>query len=139
MSRIKIPLLCVHITNVCNLNCPDCQTFSNYKFTGHQLWKDYEAVYQKWSELLEPNEWHILGGEPTLNPSYLEWIKGLSSLWPGVSGSMATNGSTIFADNYDLYHTITGVDGGFYIRVQLHNALRMQETLDTRDQAILQI
>ena len=33
-----------YITNVCNLNCTECNRFNNYHFSGHQRWDDYSDV-----------------------------------------------------------------------------------------------
>lgn len=70
-----------YITNVCNLNCDQCNRFNDYKFSGWQRWSDYEAIHQRWAKLVEIKHIVILGGEPLLNPSINEWILGLSNLW----------------------------------------------------------
>ena len=70
-----------YITNVCNLNCDQCNRFNDYKFAGWQRWSDYEAVHQRWADLVDIKQIVILGGEPLLNPSINEWIRGLSDIW----------------------------------------------------------
>tara|TARA_R110000868_G_scaffold192421_3_gene436883 strand:+ start:72 stop:1034 length:963 start_codon:yes stop_codon:yes gene_type:complete len=70
-----------YITNVCNLNCDQCNRFNDYKFAGWQRWSDYEAVYRRWADLVDIKQIVILGGEPLLNPSINEWIRGLSDIW----------------------------------------------------------
>jgi organic radical activating enzyme len=70
-----------YITNVCNLNCDQCNRFNDYKFAGWQRWSDYADVHRRWAELVDIKQIVILGGEPLLNPSINEWIVGLSDLW----------------------------------------------------------
>lgn len=82
-----------YITNVCNLTCDHCNRFNNYKFTGWQRWQDYQAVYQQWGQVLDIKQITVLGGEPLLNPTILEWIYGLSEIWQEVQ--VLTNGTRI--------------------------------------------
>jgi hypothetical protein len=70
-----------YITNVCNLNCDQCNRFNDYKFAGWQRWSDYADVHRRWAEVVDIKQIVILGGEPLLNPSINEWIVGLSKLW----------------------------------------------------------
>ena len=70
-----------YITNVCNLNCDQCNRFNDYKFSGSQRWSDYEDIHRRWAALVDIEKIVILGGEPLLNPSINEWIKGLSDIW----------------------------------------------------------
>ena len=94
----------IHITNVCNLNCPDCQKFNNFKFNGHYLWKDYKDVFKKWSQRLEPELIAITGGETLLNPSLYEWIKGIREYWPDTPMQVLSNGTQLHLHNklYDI-------------------------------------
>ena len=131
MTKVSIPVLAVNITNVCNFNCDNCITFSNFNFTGHQLWKDYKEEFLKWSDILEPKSWEIVGGEPMLNPSVEDWISGITEIWPGLPGVIDTNGSTIKADNQKLYNLLVAVDAEVTVRISLHNKARREPMLDT--------
>ena len=70
-----------YITNVCNLNCDQCNRFNDYKFAGWQRWSDYADIHRRWAKLVDIKHLVILGGEPLLNPSINEWILGLAELW----------------------------------------------------------
>lgn len=70
-----------YITNVCNLNCDQCNRFNDYKFSGWQRWSDHADQYRRWSKLIDIKQIVILGGEPLLNPSINDWILGLADLW----------------------------------------------------------
>jgi len=95
VSKLFIPKIEFYITNVCNLACNECNRFNNLKFTGTQLWKDYEAVYEEWAEYIEFDRIVILGGEPLLNPSIVDWIKGLHRLWPKYGKQILTNATQL--------------------------------------------
>mgnify|MGYP000901469910 CR=1 FL=1 len=95
MSKLFIPKIEFYITNVCNLACNECNRFNDLKFTGTQLWKDYEAVYEEWAEHIDFEKIVILGGEPLLNPSIIEWIEGVHRLWPKYGKQVLTNATML--------------------------------------------
>jgi organic radical activating enzyme len=69
-----------YITNVCNLNCVNCNRFNNHDFSGYQKWSDYKEIYAQWSRHIRLQRVTILGGEPLLNPTILDWIDGINEL-----------------------------------------------------------
>jgi organic radical activating enzyme len=91
-----------YITHVCNLACPGCNRFNNYTFTGYQRWSDYAEIYEKWSKEITFGSTAILGGEPMLNPSFMEWVQGISRLWPQVTVRIISNGFRL-EKNQELY------------------------------------
>jgi hypothetical protein len=110
-----------YITNVCNLNCPDCNRFNNFAFKGHHRWADYEHEYLAWSKKLNLIEnAGIMGGEPLSNPDLPNWMEGISRLWPNVSTySIATNG-TYLNTCPDLYQLLKKYK--FKLVISGHNA-----------------
>jgi organic radical activating enzyme len=109
-----------YITNVCNYNCEHCNRFNNYHFKGHQYWKDFKNVYKQWNDRLDLGAISILGGEPTLNPSIIEWIDGIATLWTTPKIEIVTNGTRL---NYvkELYNTIKKHNGRVSIYIGLHD------------------
>lgn len=91
MSKLFLPYAEFYITNVCNLNCPNCNRLNNYKFKGQ--WEFDQNLYLPWSEKIELEHCTILGGEPTLNPDLPNWIRGIAKLWPNVKGKVNSNGT----------------------------------------------
>lgn len=118
------------ITNICNFNCENCNKFSNYRFSGHQRWQDYKEIYKKWSEIISFDTWQILGGEPTTNKDYLQWLKGIHELWPDAQGQLLTNGSLLKATNTELYQFLKSTNGKVNISIGLHNIHRRKEIID---------
>jgi organic radical activating enzyme len=117
-----------HITNVCNFNCTDCSNFNDYYFSGQQKWEDHKDVYKKWGELVEINHISILGGEPLLNPTVLEWIDGIAEIWTKPDIVITTNGSRLNQVK-DLYSTIVKYNGRVHIGIALHNIDRKDEVI----------
>ena len=91
MSRVVIKKAEFYITNVCNLTCQNCNRFNDHKFSGWQGWSDYAEDYQRWSEHVNFEQIVLLGGEPLLNPTILEWIAGVNKLWPKTPVQVLTN------------------------------------------------
>lgn len=88
----NLPVVEFYITNVCNLTCENCNRFNNFVFRGWQKWQDHAEDYKRWSELLTFDRITILGGEPLLNPTVLEWCVGIRALWPKSSIQLVSNG-----------------------------------------------
>lgn len=112
MKKIKLKSVEFYITNVCNLTCEGCNRFNNLKFKGWQDWDDYADVYTQWGEHVDLDKIVILGGEPLLNPTLIQWIRGLRSIWGRYSGNrhghipiqILTNGTRLgyYPDLYDV-------------------------------------
>lgn len=129
-GKINLPIIIVNITNVCNFNCSGCYTFSNFNFTGHQKWSEYAEIYATWARKIDAPLWEILGGEPTNNPDFLNWVEGVSKLWPNSAGRIATNGSNFKIFNQKFYDILCKIKSGAMIRIELHNASRRKSVLD---------
>jgi organic radical activating enzyme len=92
---MKLDRVEFYITNVCNLNCSNCNRYNNFAFSGHQIWNDYADIYKQWSKIIEFNEIAILGGEPLLNPDFMSWLDGINKLWPQSRITIITNGTSL--------------------------------------------
>jgi uncharacterized Fe-S cluster-containing radical SAM superfamily protein len=88
----KLPIVEFYITNVCNLTCDHCNRFNNYVFRGWQKWQDHEQDYGAWAQQLNFDQIVILGGEPLLNPTVLDWCQGIRALWPHSRIQLVSNG-----------------------------------------------
>lgn len=112
-----------YITNVCNYTCNRCNRFNNYDFKGWQRWTDYEPVYQEWAKLIDLPCATIMGGEPLLNPTVVEWITGLNRVF-NMDVQILTNG-TRFHHVKGLYESMLfhspKNDMQNHIGVSLHN------------------
>jgi organic radical activating enzyme len=128
MQKIIKDKIEFYITNVCNFNCDNCNRLNNYYFSGHDLWADYQEIYQKWSQVVEFKAITILGGEPTLNPTLIEWIVGLRKLWPNAVIDVVTNGTRLeYWFDRGLFNTLA--ETNTKLNICLHNRSRHREFL----------
>lgn len=117
-----------YITNVCNLNCTNCNRFNNYTFKGHYNYSDYEQDYIKWSKIIDIETIGILGGEPLLNPDVFNWIDGIATLWPNSKIVIITNGTQL--DRYEnLYDELLKYDGRVYLEVNHHTPKSLKDKI----------
>lgn len=103
MARPVFKKIEFYITNVCNLTCDQCNRFNNFEFKGWQRWADYEDTYRRWAELIDVRAMTLMGGEPLLNPSVLDWITGVNDIF-GIDVQVLTNGTRLLDVNglYDI-------------------------------------
>lgn len=111
----------VMITNICNLNCPNCNRYNNYMFSGFRTWKKSKKEFEKWASKLDLGHWVIIGGEPTTNKDFRDWLKGMHTLWPNAIGQLETNGTLLDHNDKELYDFLKSTDGKVSIRIGLHN------------------
>ena len=105
----------IYITNVCNYSCTHCQSLNNFAFKGHQRWKDYENEYRNLSNQLDIDQIQIIGGEPTLNPEFKNWVSGISELWPNAKLQIATNGTRLDKLDNNIYQTLAKHKGTLWL------------------------
>jgi organic radical activating enzyme len=123
--RAFIPNVEFYITNVCNLTCSNCNRFNDHDFKGWQRWSDYQAQYTEWAQHVRLQRVTILGGEPLLNPSLLDWVDGINQLW-GKTVQVLTNGTRLNSVP-DLYDRLIKFTDPMYpwvhnwLGVSLHN------------------
>jgi hypothetical protein len=120
-----------YISNSCNFNCTGCNRFNNYNFSGIELWPEYAEEYRRWAEILDIEAWSILGGEPMMNPTYLDWLENVALLWPNSQGRLTTNAYFLRADNRRLYDIIHTFKDRLYLDIGLHNIDRSEQVLAT--------
>ena len=120
MSKIKLSYAEFYITHVCNLTCTGCNRFNNYKFTGFERWTDLQDVYRRWSDELSIDVVSILGGEPLLNPEFMQWLQGVRQLWPASMLMVGTNGYRLNKIN-GLYEFANIYKNNFRINLGIHN------------------
>jgi len=131
-NKINLPTVEIFITNVCNLNCTGCDTFSNYQFSSkHDSWKTWEPIYKKWSEIIDTDEVLLIGGEPLAHPDCVNWAQGLRQLWPNAKIRILTNGTLLGSKTKhleNLYQVCK--DNNIMIRVTMHNKNTTKNLID---------
>ena len=113
-----------YITNVCNLSCDWCNRLNNFKFKGHQKWADYKDDYKKWADIVDIKYITILGGEPTLNPDFIDWVVGINGLWPNADIEINTNGTQLH--KWPELYDIVKLNKNIQVRISLHGGTTEQ-------------
>lgn len=108
-----------YITNVCNLACPGCNRFNNYRFRGFQRWSDHAAEYAEWSKQIQISEIGILGGEPMLNTDFMSWVDGVATLWPLSRIKIVSNG--FYLDRHPELYEYLKTNRKVHLWVGIHN------------------
>jgi organic radical activating enzyme len=128
-QRVKIKKIEFYITNVCNLTCDRCNRYNNHDFKGWQNWADFESEYAKWAQHINIQQIVILGGEPLLNPSILDWVRGINQLWRKPV-QILTNGTRLnhVRGLYDLLSDKTYTN---FVGISWHNTESLQELEST--------
>lgn len=105
----------IYITNVCNYSCTHCQSLNNYAFKGHQMWSDYLDEYIALSNQIDIDTIQIIGGEPTLNPDFENWVNGIARLWPRSKLQIATNGTRLDKLTKEIYQVLLKNKGTLWL------------------------
>lgn len=130
-NKVILDYVEFYIAHSCNFNCQGCNRFNNYNFTGTQQWVDYADIYKQWAELIDIKECTVLGGEPMMNKSYLNWLTGIHCFWPNTKIKFLTNGSLLTPQHQELYDIIRGSNQQIQLSIGLHNGSRRDDILDT--------
>jgi len=83
-----------HVVDHCNLNCKGCGHFSplikNKEFANFDIYKkDLNRLSEMFTTI---KSFHILGGEPLLNPQLIDFLKYSRSILPASNIYLVTNG-----------------------------------------------
>jgi len=82
----------IHVAHACNLSCESCSHYSNHGHKGFTALDDAEEWMSFWSHRIEPKQFSLLGGEPTLHPQLPEFIELTRKYWPHSHLRIVTNG-----------------------------------------------
>jgi len=88
----QLPFLEIMLTQVCNLSCAGCSTYSDYAHRGYADWTQTQTWLRQWLELIAIEDIGFMGGEPLINPQVLTWLEGVRELLPHSRIRFPTNG-----------------------------------------------
>jgi organic radical activating enzyme len=125
-----------YITNVCNLNCTNCNRYNNFAFAGHDTWKLHEKTYEQWSKIISSRRIGILGGEPLLNPDFFNWLSGITRLWPQADIDIITNGTQL-SRWPNLYEELLTHRDKVNVKVNWHNETELDQLFGSLEQFLV--
>ena len=82
----------LHVTHACNLVCESCSHYSNHGHVGNLDLGSAGRWMAAWSDRLVPEEFVLLGGEPTSHPQLPEFVTLARENWPLARIRIVTNG-----------------------------------------------
>lgn len=90
---IRIKQIEYHVVDACNLACEFCTHYSNFKGPANlKTLEQCESEWSPWAEVVRPDRFHIVGGEPLLNPQIVEIVRLAFRVWPETTIYLYSNG-----------------------------------------------
>ena len=87
-----IPYFETHITEACNLKCRGCSHFSVFAKPKHKDLDEFDREFKRLSEIEEIGVMRLMGGEPLLNPNFMEYLRIARGYFPKSYIALVTNG-----------------------------------------------
>ena len=91
-----IPYIETHIEDACNLKCRGCSHFSPLAQPRRKDLQEFEAEFERLAEIEDIRVIRLMGGEPLLNPAFMEYLRIAREYFPASKIALVTNG--ILAD-----------------------------------------
>jgi len=88
------------------------------------MWSDYSDEYIALSNQIDIDTIQIIGGEPTLNPDFENWVNGIAQLWPQSKLQIATNGTRLDKLTKEIYQVLLKNKGTLWLTchdIELYN------------------
>jgi hypothetical protein len=118
-ARRYITRLEFHVTHVCNLTCESCAHYSNHNHHGHLASAEADRWVSFWSGRLAVEEFHLLGGEPTIHPDLCSFVRLVRRHWPDTTIRIRTNG--FFLHRHPDLLAILAADDRTALSVAVHH------------------
>jgi len=108
---MHIPYTEIMVTQVCNLVCPGCSTYSDLQHKGYKSWRQGLTEIEPWLNRVKFDHFGIMGGEPLINPEIKQWLTGIRELMPDTVIRFPTNATLLHKhlDVVDLLHELGNV------------------------------
>lgn len=82
-----------HVVDACNLACEFCTHYSNFKGPANlKTIEQCKAEWIPWAHVVHPERFHIIGGEPLLNPQIVEIVQLAFRIWSDSTVCLYSNG-----------------------------------------------
>ena len=105
--KTLIPILHIHLTDHCNLNCCGCDNFSPLSpevFADIAVFeRDCARIFQLSNGRVQ--EIQLLGGEPLLHPQAIDFMRIARKYFPSVTIRMVSNGILLLKQSAEFWKT----------------------------------
>jgi organic radical activating enzyme len=123
-----LPFLEIMLTQVCNLSCAGCSTYSDYRHQGYADWTTTQQWLQQWLEKISIEDIGFMGGEPLINPRVLTWLAGVRELLPRSRIRFPTN-ALLLEKHWDVVEWLYQ-DGNAVLKITNHTDGAVLKTID---------
>jgi hypothetical protein len=118
----------MHVVHSCNLVCESCSHYSNQGHKGEISLEQADAWMLAWSGRLNPRDFSLLGGEPTIHPDLAHFVPLARRHWPRAHLRLVTNG--FFLHRHPQLPVVLQQDPDACIYLSLHHtSAQYQEKL----------
>lgn len=123
-----LPFLEIMLTQVCNLSCAGCSTYSDLPHRGYQDWSQTHSWLKQWLERVCVEDIGFMGGEPLINPHVLTWLEGVRELLPNSRIRFPTNGLLLKRN----WHVVEWLyqDGNAVLKITNHTDGAVLDVID---------
>jgi organic radical activating enzyme len=129
MKKHNVDFLDFVIIRSCQLACEGCCTFSDHReINGLVEPADAEEAVKFWSQYINPGRVHLFGGEPTMHPRLIEWIRLARKYFPE-SGANWINTNGYYLDKLFDHIDELFVDNSSFISVTHHSTIEPYNSL----------
>jgi organic radical activating enzyme len=118
-EKRRIERLELHVTHVCNLACESCSHYSNHNHHGQLTLEEADRWMSSWSGRLAPDQFDLLGGEPTIHPELPGFVSLARRHWPDAFVRIRTNG--FFLHRHPGLAELLAADGRASISLAVHH------------------
>ena len=119
-ARPRVARLEMHVTHSCNLTCESCSHYSNHMHLGNLDLAEADQWMGAWSHRIAVDEFHLLGGEPTIHPELPAFVTLARRHWPDSFIRIRTNG--FFLHRHLDLPALLAADRRAVISVAIHHA-----------------
>jgi organic radical activating enzyme len=106
------------VTQVCNLICQGCSTYSDIDQKGYVSWNDGLSQIEPWLERVTFDHFGLMGGEPLINPHIHDWLIGIRKLMPNTTIRFPING-TLLHKHLDIVDLLSEM-GNVIFKITVH-------------------
>ncbi len=125
---LSVPYLEMDITSLCNLRCPGCTHYSNYKLNSTVDIETGVSWLEEWSGRVTPEEFYLLGGEPLIHKDVNAYVETVTRLWPNARRHVVSNG-LLFERNRDFFRVLAETGTKLLISIHSHRDVRYLDRL----------
>jgi len=118
VNQFVIPYTEIMITQVCNLSCVGCSTYSDIPHKGYVSWIDGKNQIEPWLSRVKFDHFGLMGGEPLINPQIHQWLTGIRELMPNTTVRFPTNG-TLLLKHPDIVDLLADM-GNVILKITVH-------------------